>query len=437
MKICVLGLGYVGAVSAACLAQEGHEVVGIDPEQTKVDIINAGKTPIIENGVGVIIKEQVAAGRLCATTDASAAIPYSDILFVCVGTPSLPNGGLDVRYVRRACEQIGEVIRDQENAPIVVIRSTMLPGTMREVVIPTLESSSGKRAGADFGVCINPEFLREGTAVHDYYHPPKTVIGELGKSSGDILAGLFAGMPAPIIRTDIETAEMVKYADNTWHALKVGFANEIGNICKSVGVDAHQVMNIFCQDTKLNISPYYLKPGFAFGGSCLPKDLRALLYRAKSLDLSLPILNAILPSNQIQIDRGVQAVVDKGNKRVGILGFSFKAGTDDLRESPVVELTERLLGKGYDLKIYDKNVRIASVHGANRDYILNRIPHISRLMVPEIEDVLAHAETIVIGNDEAEFHDIAQRLENGQSVIDLVRITDSRSVAGIYEGICW
>ena len=437
MKICVLGLGYVGAVSAACLAQEGHEVIGIDPEQTKVDIINAGKSPIIENGIGTIIKEQVDAGRLCATSNAAAAIPYSDLLFICVGTPSLPNGGLDVKYVRRACEQIGEVMRDQEHAPVLVFRSTMLPGTMREIVIPALERSSGKKAGADFGVCINPEFLREGTAVYDYYHPPKTVIGELGKSSGDIVAALFADMPGPMIRTSIETAEMVKYADNAWHALKVGFANEVGNICKAVNVDAHRVMDIFCQDTKLNISPYYLKPGFAFGGSCLPKDLRALLHKAQTLDLSLPILGAILPSNQLQVDRGVRAVIDKGRRKVGILGFSFKAGTDDLRESPVVELTERLIGKGYDLRIYDKNVKIASVHGANRDYILNHIPHISRLMVPEIDDVLDHAETIVIGNAEPEFRDIGMRLEGGQNIIDLVRISDSRSVSGVYEGICW
>ncbi|HEX6736598.1 MAG TPA: UDP-glucose/GDP-mannose dehydrogenase family protein [Azonexus sp.] len=437
MKICVLGLGYVGAVSAACLAQEGHEVIGIDPEQTKVDIINQGRSPIIEQGIGPIIEEQVASGRLCATVNGGAAIPYADLLFLCVGTPSLANGGLDVQYVRRACEQIGEVLRQQDSAPIVVVRSTMLPGTMREVVIPTLEATSGRRAGADFGVCINPEFLREGSAVYDYYHPPKTVIGELGKSSGDILASLYEDMPGPVIRTDIETAEMVKYADNAWHALKIGFANEIGNLCKGVDIDAHRVMDIFCQDEKLNISACYLKPGFAFGGSCLPKDLRALLHKARALDLELPILGAILPSNQEQIERGVRAVVDKGRKKVGILGFSFKAGTDDLRESPIVELTERLIGKGYDLRIYDRNVKLASVHGANRDYILNHIPHISRLMVADIDEILAHAETIVVGNAEAEFRDIASRLDGHQNIVDLVRISDSRSVAGVYEGICW
>ncbi len=437
MKICVFGLGYVGAVSAACLAQDGHQVIGIDPEQAKVDLINAGKTPIIEKGIGAIIKEQVSKGQLRACSDAAASIPNADLLLICVGTPSLANGNIDLKAIRHVCEQIGEVLATQDNAPVIVIRSTMLPGTMRQVVIPTLEASSGKRAGNDFGVCINPEFLREGTSVYDYYNPPKTVIGELGKSSGDLLATIYAKMPAPMIRTDIETAEMVKYADNAWHALKVGFANEIGNICKGVTVDAHRVMDIFCQDTKLNISPYYLKPGFAFGGSCLPKDLRALIYKAKSLDLALPILSSILPSNQLQIERGVQAVVDKGNRKVGILGFSFKAGTDDLRESPVVELVERLLGKGYDLKIYDRNVSIASIHGANRDYILNHIPHISRLMASSVDEVLKHGQTIVIGNGSPEFIDVSTRIGHGQNIIDFVRINASRSVAGVYEGLCW
>jgi GDP-mannose 6-dehydrogenase len=318
----------------------------------------------------------------------------------------------------------------------VVIRSTMLPGTMRATVIPILEAASGRRAGVEFGLCINPEFLREGTAVHDYFNPPKTVIGELNRASGDLLASLYSRLSAPLVRTDIDTAEMVKYADNAWHALKVGFANEIGNLCKELQVDSHRVMDIFCQDTKLNLSRYYLKPGFAFGGSCLPKDLRALLYKAKSLDVSLPILSAILPSNAQQIERGVRAVIEKGCRKVGVLGFAFKAGTDDLRESPVVELTERLIGKGYDLRIYDENVSIASIRGANRDYILNHIPHISRLMVGSVEEVLEHAGTIIIGNAAPEFRDIPKRLGEGQTVIDFVRVTDSRSV-GVYEGICW
>lgn len=437
MKISVFGLGYVGAVSAGCLAQEGHEVIGVDPELRKVDLINAGITPVIEKDIGQIIERQVTAGRLSATTDVAIAVRQTDLFLICVGTPSRSNGDIDLKYVKRVCEQIGGALGDHPGAPAVVIRSTMLPGTMREVVIPTLEEFSGRRAGVEFGVCINPEFLREGTAVHDFFNPPKTVIGELNRASGDLPANLFARIAAPLIRTDIETAEMVKYADNAWHALKVGFANEIGNLCKGLEVDSHCVMDIFCQDTKLNLSPYYLKPGFAFGGSCLPKDLRALLYKAKTLDVSLPILAAILPSNEQQIERGVRAVIERGNRKIGVLGFSFKAGTDDLRESPVVELTERLIGKGFDLRIYDKNVNLARIHGANRDYILNHIPHISRLMVSSIDEVLGHAGTIVIGNAAPEFRDVPKRLTDGQTVIDFVRVTESRSVSGVYEGICW
>ena len=437
MRISVLGLGYVGAVSAACLARDGHQVVGVDTNAMKVEMIASGEAPIVEPGLGDVIAAQIASGRLRATTEVGQAVRQSDLLLVCVGTPGMRNGGIDLQFVKRVCEQIGTALREHSGAPVVVMRSTLLPGTMRELVIPTLEAHSGKHAGEEFGVCINPEFLREGTAVHDYYNPPKTVIGELNQASGDLLASVYTQMPGPLVRTDIATAEMVKYADNAWHALKVGFANEIGNICKALDVDAHRVMDIFCQDTKLNLSSYYLKPGFAFGGSCLPKDLRALLYKARALDLSPPILSAILPSNEQQIERGVRAVMEKGSRKVGILGFSFKAGTDDLRESPVVELTERLIGKGYDLRVYDSNVRLASIHGANRDYILNHIPHISRLMVQSIEEILAHARTIVIGNAAPEFAQVPKRLTDGQTLIDFVRICDSRSVAGVYEGLCW
>ena len=436
MKISVMGLGYVGAVAAGCLAKEGHEVVGVDPQQAKVDLINAGKTPIIEKDIGEVIAQQVAAGRLAATTDVRAAVLATDVSLVCVGTPSLGNGHIDLKYVRRVCEQIGETLKEHPGHT-VVMRSTLLPGTMKDVVIPTLEAASGLKAGEDFGLAINPEFLREGTAVYDYFHPPKTVIGEVGKGAGDVLEKLYGHLPGPMIRTDYETAEMVKYADNTWHALKVAFANEIGNICKAIGVDSHKLMDIFCQDTKLNLSPYYLKPGFAFGGSCLPKDVRALSYKAKLMDVKVPIIDAILPSNDEQIERGIRAVTAKGSRKVGILGFSFKAGTDDLRESPMVELVERLIGKGYDLRVYDSNVRIAAIHGANRDYILNHIPHISRLMVATVDDVLAHAETIVIGNGSAEFRDIPSRITERQQIVDLVRITQERSVEGVYDGLCW
>jgi GDP-mannose 6-dehydrogenase len=437
MRIAVFGLGYVGVVSAACLARDGHSVVGVDPNALKVDFLRQGKSPIVEPGLEPLIAAAVAAARLVAGPDAAAAVAECDVLMVCVGTPGQPNGSLDLSFVRRVVQQIGEQLAAATAYKVVVIRSTLLPGSMQSVVIPILEEASRRKAGKDFGVCINPEFLREGTAVHDYFNPPKTVIGEINRASGDVLASLYANMAAPIIRTDVETAEMVKYADNAWHALKVGFANEIGNVCKALEVDSHRVMDIFCQDTKLNLSPYYLKPGFAFGGSCLPKDLRALLYKAKTLDVALPILSAVLPSNELQIRRGIRAVTEKGQRKVGILGFSFTAGTDDLRESPVVELTEHLIGKGYDLRIYDRNVRLASIRGANRDYILNHIPHISRLMVESMDEVLRHASTIVIGNADPEFREVPRLLGEGQCVVDLARIVDSRSVRGVYEGICW
>src|SRR5580698_69125 len=348
-------MGYVGTVSAGCLALDGHEVIGVDPVRTKVDLINSGQSPIIEVDIAEIIAAMVKSGRLRATQDQDEAIRQTELSFVCVGTPSQTNGNLDLTYIRRVCELIGAALKNKTDRHTIVIRSTILPGTMHGIVIPVLEEFSGKKAGTDFGVCHNPEFLREGSAVKDFNSPPKTVIGELDKASGDILVELYKKLDAPLIRTDLETAEMVKYVDNSWHALKIGFANEIGNLCKSFSIDAHAVMKIFIQDKKLNISPAYLLPGFAFGGSCLPKDLRALSYQAKMHDLELPILASILPSNEMQISRGVQMIMDKGHTRVGILGFSFKAGTDDLRESPLIEIIERLLGKGYDLRIYDKN----------------------------------------------------------------------------------
>jgi len=437
LNISIFGLGYVGAVSAGCLANEGHTVIGVDPVQTKVDLINSGKSPIIEADIGEMIVASAQARKLCATTDLEKAIRGTELSFVCVGTPSQPNGNLDLTYIRRVCEQIGLALKDKSERHVVVIRSTILPGTMHNIVIPVLEETSGKKAGVDFGVCHNPEFLREGSAVKDFNAPPKTVIGELDSSSGDMLAELYAKLDAPLIRTDLKTAEMVKYVDNNWHALKIGFANEIGNLSKAFDVDAHEVMKIFCQDRKLNISPAYLQPGFAFGGSCLPKDLRAMAYQAKQRDLQLPILTSILPSNEMQIARGLQLILETGNRKIGVLGFSFKAGTDDLRESPMIEVIERLIGKGYDLRIYDKNVNIASLVGANRDFILNRIPHISRLMVKRVDTVLEHAQTIVIGNKDPEFQNVLERLREDQAVVDLVRVSSRRSEKGKYDGICW
>lgn len=437
MKISVFGLGYVGVVSAACLARESHQVIGVDPNRTKVDLINGGSTPIIEAEVDELIATAVSEGRLRATTDAAPTVAETDLSLVCVGTPSQANGSLDLRYVRAVCEELGRAIGEKDGFHIVVMRSTMLPGTMKDVVQPTLEAASGKKAGTDFGLANNPEFLREGTAVYDFRNPPKTVIGQSDDRTGDKVASLYAGLPGPLIRTDTRTAEMVKYVDNVWHALKVGFGNEVGNICKSLGIDGHAVMDIFCQDTKLNLSPYYLKPGFAFGGSCLPKDLRALTYKARVLDLETPILNAITPSNDLQIKRGFDMVAATGARRIGVLGFSFKAGTDDLRESPIVELIERLLGKGYDLKIYDRNVSLAKLVGANREYILNRIPHISALMEEKLDDVLTHAELLVVGNGDAEFSGILDRLRPEQRLLDLVRIAPQIPVTEGYDGICW
>jgi GDP-mannose 6-dehydrogenase len=437
LKVSVFGLGYVGTVSAGCLAHDGHEVVGVDPVPAKSDLINQGQSPIIEADIGEIIASNVKSGRLRATNDTAQAVRETDLSFVCVGTPSQANGNLDLKYIARVCEQIGQALKDKQTRHTVVIRSTILPGTMHKIVVPALEKFSGKKAGADFGVCHNPEFLREGSAVKDFNAPPKTVIGELDKASGDILAKIYEKLDAPLIRTDLETAEMVKYVDNSWHALKIGFANEIGNLCKAFAIDAHAVMKIFCEDKKLNISTAYLLPGFAFGGSCLPKDLRAVSYQAKMHDLELPIMTSILPSNEMQMNRGLQLIIDKGHKKVGILGFSFKAGTDDLRESPVIEVIERLLGKGYDLRIYDKNVNIASLVGANRDFILNRIPHISKLMVSNIDAVLEHAQTVVIGNNDPDFRTVPDRLREGQLLVDFVRISSRRSEKGKYDGICW
>lgn len=437
MRISVFGLGYVGAVSAACLARDGHSVVGVDPNETKVGLINSGRSPIIEKGLEELIAAAVARGGLKAVTDARTAIAESELSLVCVGTPSEGNGSLNLRYVRAVCEELGRALRDKGAYHTVVMRSTILPGTMRGTVIPTLEQASGLRAGHDFGVCNNPEFLREGTAIHDYDNPPKTVIGMVDERSGALLTELYAKLPAPLIRTAVETAEMVKYVDNVWHALKVAFANEIGSICKRLDIDSHAVMDIFCQDRKLNISPHYLKPGFAFGGSCLPKDVSALAYEAGRLDLELPVLESIMESNRLHVERALDMIMANGRKKVGILGLSFKAGTDDLRHSPMVDVTERLIGKGYDVRLYDRNVSLSRLIGANREYILSHIPHIARLMVDSLDDIAAFAEVVVVGNTGDEFAGFLPRLRPEQRVIDLVRLKGAGGVPAAYEGIAW
>lgn len=436
-KISIFGLGYVGAVSAACFANEGHSVIGVDTNKSKVNIINSGRSPIIEKDLESMISKAVKTGGLRATNDSTDALLNSDISLICVGTPSNSNGSLDLKYVKRVAHEIGLILKEKNTYHIVVARSTMLPGTIEDTVIPILEETAGKKAGIDFGIAINPEFLRESTAVYDFYNPPKTVIGALPSKDADIIAGLYKDINAPLIKTSVKIAEMVKYVDNIFHALKITFGNEIGNICKALNIDSHAVMNIFCQDTKLNLSSYYFKPGFAFGGSCLPKDVRALTYKAKNLDVDIPVINAIFPSNNQQIKNALHRVIALGKKKIGVLGFAFKAGTDDLRESPIVELIETLLGKGYSVKIYDKNVTLAKLYGANKEFIEKRIPHIAELMVEDINNILNHAEVVIIGNKSKEFVDILPKLKPEQYVIDLVRISEEINTKANYDGLCW
>jgi GDP-mannose 6-dehydrogenase len=438
MNVSVFGLGYVGSVSAACFAEDGHTVVGVDVAPAKVESINEGRSPIVEKGLDELIKSNAANGRLRATTSTSDAVRDTDISLICVGTPSRKNGSLDLTYLERVAEQIGEALKDKDSYHVVVVRSTVLPGTTHDVVIPALERTSGKRYGTGFGVTVNPEFLREGTAIHDFRNPPLTLVGHNYQSDANPTKALYAKVDAPLETTTIRTAEMMKYASNTWHALKVTFANEIGNVCKRVGIDSHEVMSIFCKDVKLNLSSYYMKPGFAFGGSCLPKDVRALQYRAKEVDLEMPVIQSILSSNQLQIQHAIDEVVDTGRKRIGLLGFSFKAGTDDLRESPIVILAEALLGKGYSLCIYDKNVSIARLVGANKDYINKQIPHLSSLLTESIDEVLDKSDVIVVGNLSPEFADALKRTRPDQIILDLVRVnTPRQEIPGDYRGICW
>jgi len=436
MRLSIFGIGYVGCVSAACFAQEGHSVIGVDVNANKVEMLNRGDSPIVEAGLGELLKQVVNSKRLSATTDSVQAVLNSDVSLICVGTPSNANGSLDLRYVTRVCEEIGSALKEKGGSHVVIIRSTMLPGTIESVVLPTLEEYSQKRAGKDFGVCINPEFLREGTSLKDFYAPPFTLIGADDESTAKIVSELYRGIDAPVFQTSVKTAEMVKYVCNCFHALKVSFANEIGNICKALQIDSHEVMEVFCQDTKLNLSSYYLKPGFAFGGSCLPKDLRAINYKAKTVDVETPVLSSILPSNKQQVERAIDMVLTTGKRKIGVFGFSFKAGTDDLRESPMVTLIEALIGKGLQLLIYDRDVSLARLVGANKEYIERQIPHIAQLMSTEFDDVLEFADVVVIGNKSEEFRGVEQKRRPEQVIIDLVRLFDRTSDDG-YQGICW
>lgn len=436
MRISIFGMGYVGAVCAACLADRGHTVIGVDIAQTKIDLINRGRSPIVEPGLQELLQRGVAAGRIRATADTADAIRQSDLSMVCVGTPSKKNGDLDLRFVEAVVADIGMSLRDKRERHTVVIRSTVLPGTTKEVVVPLLEGTSLKRIGRDLGLAVNPEFLRESTAIADYNAPPMTVIGEWDEASGDMLAELYADLSAPLIRKPIEVAEMVKYTCNVWHATKITFANEIGNIAKELGVDGREVMEVMCQDSKLNLSSYYLKPGYAFGGSCLPKDVRALNFRATQVDVAHPLIGSLMRSNEIHLKRAFDLVASFGDRRVGMLGLSFKPQTDDLRESPLVELAEMLIGKGYELSIFDRNIEYARVHGANREYITSRIPHISSLLIPDLDEVIERSDVLVVGQRDRSFEKVLNGSRGERKVVDLVGFMQHPSTAEM-QGICW
>lgn len=438
MKISVFGLGYVGCVSAACLATRGHRVVGVDVNPTKLALLAQGKAPIVEERIGELTAEAVRRGALRTCGDVAEAVDASEVCVVCVGTPSAHNGSLSTVYLERVAEQIGRALASSDHRHTIVFRSTMLPGTCLDLLVPILERASGRRAGRDFGVAVNPEFLREGSSVSDFLDPPKTVIGEFDAASGDAVAALYDGLPGEVFRVPIPVAEMTKYIDNAFHGLKIGFANEIGAFCRALGLDSHKVMDVFLADRKLNISSAYLRPGFAFGGSCLPKDLRGLVYAVRRADVSAPILEHVLISNEEHLRRAVDLVIESGHRRIGLFGLAFKQGTDDLRESPMVELAERLLGKGFDLRIYDANVSLSRLMGANREYVASRLPHLGELMAASPQEVLAHAETIVVGSREpnvlAALDDVGDRV-----IIDLVRLPDAarRRAARGYVGLGW
>ncbi len=438
-SISVFGLGYVGTVTAACLAHKGNSVIGVDLSAGKVEAMEAGRSPIVEPRVTELVEECHNACRLHATSNSEEAVLKTEISFLCVGTPSLRNGKLDLGHIEPVCREIGAALKKKNTFHLVVLRSTVLPGTAETIVVPALEKASGKKIGKDFGVCVNPEFMREGTAVADFLEPAMTIIGAADPSHSAMLRELYAWAPGHMFETSFRSAEMTKYVCNAWHAVKVSFANEVGTLAKQLGVDAESVVEIFTADTKLNISPSYLKPGFAFGGSCLPKDVRALNYRAKELDLKLPLFESILPSNDEHLERAVEMILETGKKKIAMLGLSFKAATDDLRESPQVQLVKRLLGEGRQIQIWDDNVSLGRLIGSNRQYIEDVIPHIGSLLSANLEEVVKDAEVVVIGTRGVDREALRRGLKPDQIVIDLVNLEKKRRLGGVgtYEGICW
>ena len=438
MRVVVVGLGYVGSVCSACLAERGHDVVGVDTSTFKVDCIRRGESPIVEKGLPELIGRAVKDGRLTATTRIAEAMPGADIVLVCVGTPSADDGSLDLTHVKRACAEVGAGLRGAGRFVTVVMRSTMLPGSVLKELAPVIEEAAGGKAGQDFGVAYNPEFLHEGTAVEDFFGADYTILGAGCTRSGEALKQLYAGVGGELIVTEIPAAEMLKYVNNSYHALKVAFANEFGRLCKREGVDSHEVMRLMRRDTKLNIPGAYLSPGFAFGGSCLPKDLRAVNSRARHNDMDLPVLMSIMRSNELHVAESVALIERFKLRKLGFLGLSFKAGTDDLRESPILRVIGTLVGKGYDVRLHDPSIDMERVLGANRRFVEDELPYLPERLRPSLDDVLAHAEVVVIGNRSAEYRTIGPRLRKGQIVVDLVAALDRATVTdGEYHGLAW
>lgn len=438
MRVVVVGLGYVGSVCSACLASRGHSVVGVDTSRFKVDCIERGESPIVEKDLGELIASARKAGSLSATTTIADAMKGADVVLVCVGTPSAEDGSLDLSHVKRACAEVGSALRTTGRFTTVVMRSTMLPGSVLDQLKPVLEQSSGMAAGRDFGVAYNPEFLREGSAVADFFGADYTILGAGCERSGEALKRLYDGVGGELIVTAIPTAEMLKYVNNTFHALKVAFANEVGRLCKREGVDSHEVMRLMVRDTKLNLSPYYLLPGFAFGGSCLPKDVRAITSRARQYSLDLPVLANIMRSNDVHVDDAIHLIERLKHRRLGFLGLSFKAGTDDLRESPILRVIGTLVGKGYAVLLHDPNIDMQRVLGANRRFVEDEVPYLPERLRTDLREVVESSEVIVVSNGSKEYRDVGALLKPGQVVVDLVNGVDRSKVRpGDYHGLAW
>ena len=438
MDISIFGLGYVGAVSLACLARDGHCVTGVDIDRAKLDLIASGKTPVVEQGMVQLMRDVVTSGRVSVTSSIREAVMRSEISLVCVGTPSSPNGSQDQSAMLRVAEEFGKSLREKAASHTIVFRSTLVPGTVEDVLLPIIEAESGKKEDVDFHICFQPEFLREGSSIADYDKPPFTIVGARSSQACHALRELFGHLPCEFHETSIRAAETVKYCCNNFHAVKITFANETARICEAMGVDPFQVMDLVCRDRQLNISPAYLKPGFAFGGSCLPKDLRATMYLAKTCDVELPMLGAVLASNRAHLDHAIAKVMGLDKRRVGIIGLSFKTGTDDLRESPMVLLAEHLYGKGLQLSIYDPDVHLSNLLGANRRFIEQRVPHIGALIRGELERVVDESDVVVLGMNDARTHEaLARCLRPEQTVIDLVGVAASSPLRPRVVGLCW